>query len=109
VRPAIETHNPLMVSHRSDPRFKLAVEPIIHGLDVSTELARPIHHAVQMRTPLQVRFCNTWQVASDYTVDIKMGNRSLFSIHLTGATVATPQPCPEEEPCPPPVAQPGHP
>lgn len=87
----------------------LKVEQFGHTMDVSTALAMPIHHALQMRTPLQVRFCNTWHVASDYVVDIKMGDRSLFSIHLTGATVATPQPCPEEEPCPPPMAHPGHP
>lgn len=87
----------------------LDVDPLSHTLDISTALAMPIHHALQMRTPLQVRFCNTWHVASDYVVDIKMGDRSLFSIHLTGATVATPQPCPEEEPCPPPIAHPGHP
>jgi len=93
---------PLKITHYFEgARCKLEVEPVKHTLDVSTELARPIHHALQMRTPLQVRFCNTWQVASDYLVDVKMGERSLFSIHLTGATVATPQPCPEEEPCPP--------
>ena len=101
---------PLTIVHYfEDPRCKLEVEPVSHTLDVSTELAKPIHHALQMRTPLQVRFCNTWHVASDYLVDIKMGDRSLFSIRLTGATVATPQPCPEEEPCPQPIAHPGHP
>lgn len=101
---------PVMMTHYFvDPRCKMELAPFNHTLEVSTALAKPLHHAIQMRTPLQLRFCNTWHVASDYTVDIKMGNRSLFSIRLTGATVATPQPCPEEEPCPPPTALPEHP
>ena len=74
---------------------------------VKTALAEPIHHALQMRTPLQVRFCNTWHVASDYTVEITVGERTFAKIRLTGATVAKPQPC--DEPCPPVITQPVHP
>jgi hypothetical protein len=85
-----------------------AVEPLDHTLKVSTALAQPIHHALQMRTPLQVRFCNPWHVASDYSVEVRSGERSLFSIRLTGATVATPQPCVEEL-CPPAVSHPQRP
>lgn len=76
------------------------VEPLDHSLRVQTKLAEPIHHALQMRTPLQLRFCNPWHVASDYQMEIRMGNNRLISVRLTGATVATPQPC-EDEPCPP--------
>ncbi len=67
---------------------------------IDTALADPIHHALQMRTPLQVRFCNSWQVASDYSVGIDIGGRRLIDIRLTGATIATPIPC--EDDCPPP-------
>jgi hypothetical protein len=77
-----------------------------HALD--TALDAPIHHALQMRTPLQVRFCNTWHVASDYTMGIDFRGQRLIDIRLTGATVATPQPCPESEcaPGPSPVVHP---
>lgn len=70
---------------------------------VRTGLSDPIHHALQMRTPLQVRFCNTWHVASDYSLEINLGRNRVISVRLTGATVAKPQPCDGEEPCPPPV------
>jgi len=69
---------------------------------IETGLGEPIHHALQMRTPLQLRFCNSWQVASDYSIGVDVGGRRLINIRLTGATVATPQPCDDE--CPPPKA-----
>ena len=75
---------------------------------VETSLAEPVHHALQMRTPLQVRFCNTWQVASDYTVQVALRGRPFLEIRLTGATVATPRPCPEDHCAPSPTA-PVHP
>lgn len=75
---------------------------------VRTALAEPIHHALQMRTPLQVRFCNAWNIASDYTMEINLGQNRLISLRLTGATVAKPQPC-EDEPCAPVVTRPIHP
>ena len=78
---------------------RITVEPMEHSLKVDTKLAEPIHHALQLRTPLQVRFCNAWHVASDYVLDVTAGERTLFSIRLTGATVATPQPCDDD--CPP--------
>ncbi len=76
--------------------------------EMKTALDAPVHHALQMRTPLQVRFCNSWHVASDYTIGVTAGDRQLFGIRLTGATVATPQPCPEEE-CAPTHTKPTHP
>jgi hypothetical protein len=77
---------------------------------IETALHQPVHHALQMRTPLQVRFCNPWHVASDYVLDVRVGDRSVLSVRLTGATVATPQPCADDAPCPPAVStMPSHP
>ena len=84
--PVIFSHH-FPEEHRQSHRFE-------------TALSEPIHHALQMRTPLQVRFCNSWQVASDYSVGIDFSGRRLINIRLTGATVATPQPCQDD--CPPP-------
>jgi len=86
-------------------RQTLTVKPLDHRLKVDSALANPIHHALQMRTPLQVRFCNPWHVASDYHLEMRVGQQSLVSIRLTGATVATPQPCPDDR-CPEPAGQP---
>ncbi len=78
---------------------------------IATALAAPIHHALQMRTPLQVRFCNTWQVASDYTVEINLGNNRVIGLRLTGATIAKPLPCEDAPGCAdaPVVTHPMHP
>lgn len=92
---------PLRVNHRFDNDHHQT-----HA--VKTALAEPIHHALQMRTPLQVRFCNAWQIASDYTLEISMGGLRVIGVRLTGATFAKPLPC-EEELCPPVVAPPSHP
>lgn len=75
---------------------------------INTALDQPVHHALQMRTPLQLRFCNTWHVASDYSVGIDVRGQRLLDVRLTGATVATPQPCPEED-CAPKTSKPVHP
>lgn len=83
------------------------VEPVDHTLHVDSALAKPIHHALQMRTPLQVQFCNPWHVASDYRVEIHLGQNRVIGLRLTGATVATPQPC--EPDCPPVEAKGTHP
>jgi hypothetical protein len=83
------------------------VAPLDHSLNVRTALAQPIHHAHQMRTPLQLRFCNPWHIASDYQLEIRFGDNQLATVRLTGATVATPQPC--EEPCAEPEPGPDHP
>jgi hypothetical protein len=63
---------------------------------IETKLSDPVHHALQMRTPLQLRFCNVWQVVSDYSMGIDVGGRRLIDIRLTGATVATPLPCDDD-------------
>lgn len=76
---------------------------------IETALASPVHHALQMRTPLQVRFCNTWQIASDYSVEIRLGDNRVIGVRLTGATVAKPLPCDDEAPCEPVVTHPLHP
>lgn len=101
-----ETPVPVEMSHRfetvHDQHFD--VEPLDHTLHVDTGLASPIHHALQMRTPLELRFCNPWHVDSDYTVDVRLGERPLLSINLRGSTRATPEPC-DNTPCPPVRAQ----
>lgn len=83
----------------NDHQQTLNVEPFDHTMKVSTALAEPIHHALQLRTPLQLRFCNTWEVESNYAIEVTMGDLRLFSIRLTGSTVADPQPCDDD--CPP--------
>jgi hypothetical protein len=89
-------------------RQTMRVDPLDHSLHVQTKLAEPIHHALQMRTPLQLRFCNPWHVASDYRFEIKLWDTRVISVRLTGATVATPQPC-EADDCPPVQMSPTHP
>lgn len=75
---------------------------------LQTSLGEPVHHALQMRTPLQVRFCNTWQVASDYSVQVGLRGRPFLDIRLTGATIATPKPCPDDD-CTPAEGEKHHP
>jgi hypothetical protein len=98
-----------MTHHFADEHNQtLTVRPVEHTLAVDSKLHDPIHHALQMRTPLQVRFCNPWHVASDYRVELTMAGAPILSVRLTGATIATPQPC-DEEPCPPVVKMTDHP
>jgi len=91
----------------NDHHQTLAVDPVDHTLHVDTALASPIHHALQLRTPLELRFCNPWHVASDYVMEITLGDSRVIGVRLTGATVATPQPCDDE--CPPPSTGRTHP
>jgi hypothetical protein len=96
---------PIQVNHHfaNDHHQTLAVEPFAHTMKVATELAEPIHHALQVRTPVELRFCNPWQVDSGYEVEVTLGQIRLLSISLRGSTVLTPQPCAGDEPC----AEPG--
>jgi hypothetical protein len=96
-RSGTDTEQPFHVAHRFDT-------PHAQTHEMQTSLAAPIHHALQMRTPLQIRFCNTWQVASDYSVQVALRGRPFLDIRLTGATVATPQPCPDDDCAPDPKA-----
>jgi hypothetical protein len=57
----------------------------------------PDHHP-------QTHTVNAWRIASNYTVDIDVAGRRWMSIRLTGATVATPRPC-EDDDCPPVIAR----
>jgi hypothetical protein len=92
----VRMHHAFDNEHRQAHRFETALD-------------HPVHHALQMRTPLQVRFCNVWQIASDYTIEIRLGDNRVIGVRLTGATVAKPLPC-EDEPCPPVVfTHPTHP
>ncbi|MGA8029827.1 MAG: hypothetical protein WB992_22010 [Bryobacteraceae bacterium] len=99
-----------MSHHFANTHYQhLKVEPLDHQLKVATKLSEPIHHALQIRTPLELRFCNPWHITSNYVFDFKMGRTQILSITLTGATVCTPQPCPGEKPCPPASTQSKHP
>ncbi len=98
----VEVH---MTHHFADEHHHLLrVEPLDHHLKVHTMLSEPIHHAMQLRTPVQLRFANPWHLASDYQVEFKLGNTKFMSIRITGATIATPQPVTDEIPCPTPPA-----
>jgi hypothetical protein len=100
---------PIQVNHHfaNDHHQTLAVEPFGHTMKVATELADPIHHALQVRTPVELRFCNPWQVDSGYQVEVTLGQIRLLSISLRGSTVLAPQPCAGDEPClDPPVRTP---
>ena len=101
------------VHHHADEKSPVNVTHRFPGThhqthEMQSSLAEPVHHALQMRTPLQVRFCNTWQVASDYSVKIALRGKPFLDIRLTGATVATPQPCPDDD-CPTEDSGPIHP
>jgi hypothetical protein len=85
----------------NDHHQTLAVDPLVHQLQIDSALAQPIHHALQMRTPLELRFCNPWHIASDYLLEMNLGKNRLLAIRLTGATVATPQPCAGQDGCSP--------
>lgn len=106
-----DEHAPVVVRMQhefvTDHHQSIAVEPVDHTLHVDTALAAPMHHALQMRTPLELRFCNPWHVASDYHLEITLGQSRVLGFRLTGATVATPQPC--EADCPPPTTGGTHP
>lgn len=99
VRMSHEFQNPLDQLHR--------IEPVDHTLHVDSQLAKPIHHALQMRTPLQLRFCNAWHLASDYSVEIRLWDNRVLSLRLSGATIASPQPCADDAPCAEPATRPG--
>lgn len=83
-------------SFANDHHQTLAIEPFEHAMRVPTKVTEPIHHALQMRTPLELRFCNPWQVDSNYGIEVTMGDVRLFSIRLRGATRATPEPCDDQ-------------
>jgi hypothetical protein len=96
------------MSHRFDNLHeqKHSIEPMDHSLTVRTRVAEPIHHALQMRTPLELRFANPWRIASDYRIDLQLRGESFVSIQVTGATVAAPQPPPEPKPVAPIITHP---
>jgi hypothetical protein len=88
----------LQMKHSSESPVQMAlnVQPLDHGLAVQTDLQSPIHHALQLKTPVQLRFVNPWEAASDYTVSVQLADRKLLQIQLTGKTVLTPQPAPPD-------------
>jgi hypothetical protein len=70
----------------------LRVSQVSHALGVQTTLQDPIHHALQLKTPIQVRFVNPWEAASQYSIGIAVGGRSVVEVSIRGKTVLTPHP-----------------
>jgi hypothetical protein len=84
-----------VIQHAHD----VSIKPMEHTLHVASKLHEPIHHALQLRTPIQLRFCNAWHVDSDYKIELVIAGMPVISIRVRGATVVTPQPCADGE-CP---------
>jgi hypothetical protein len=78
---------------------EVTLAPVDHNLKIDTSLAQPIHHALQLRTPIQLRFCNAWLITSNYTIGVVVNDTPLIAINLTGSTRVVPQPCDDEQPC----------
>ena len=92
-------------SFATDHRQTHVLAPTEHTHHVDTQPASPIHHALQLNTPLQVRLCNPWLIASQYLVELAIAGTSLLTIRINGETTATPQP--EVPPSPPVAVEPG--
>jgi hypothetical protein len=90
---------PLEMRHSSPHgpvEIDLRVRQAQHELRVSTDLQDPMHHALQLKTPLQVRFVNPWTAQSDYRVSVTLGNRQLLDVRIAGQTILTPRPAPPD-------------
>ncbi|MCK6528605.1 hypothetical protein L6R50_13965 [Myxococcota bacterium] len=86
----------------------VSVARVDHGLDVRTGLQEPIHHALQLKTPVQLRFVNPWEAVSDYAISVHVGTWPAVSIRIRGRTRLTPAPAPPD-PCLGPAADPDAP
>lgn len=74
----------------------VTLAPVDHSLKVQTALAEPIHHALQLRTPIQLRFCNIFVITSDYNVQVNINGSPMINIRLRGTTQVEPKPCEED-------------
>lgn len=83
---------PLDMRHSTEKPVELQVHvgPVEHGLRVHTRSCEPMHHAVQLQTPLQVRFVNPWVAESDYRLTVQLGNSRMLDVRLVGRTRLTP-------------------
>jgi hypothetical protein len=79
---------------------EVTIAPVDHTLKVNTRASDPIHHALQLLTPLQLRFCNVFLVKSDYRIIANVNGATMVDIHLSGETTIIPQPCDDEGPGP---------
>lgn len=82
---------------------EVTLAPVEHNLKVGTSVTEPIHHALQLRTPIQLRFCNAWLITSNYTIGVVINDVPVIAINLAGTTRVQPQPCDDEVPCLPAV------
>jgi len=77
----------------------LHIQPFGHDMRVETRESNPIHHALQMRTPIAVRVgmdC-TCVMESDYTFEVRTAERQLFTMTVKGRTVFKDE-CPDFRP-----------
>lgn len=103
---------PLDMRHStaSPVSLDVAVKDVAHRLTVNTRLAEPIHHALQVQTPIQLRFVNPWEATSDYTVSVDVAGRRVLDLRVSGKTTITPKAAPPDgcdpvEPTPAPRVQ----
>jgi hypothetical protein len=91
---------PLDMRHSSPEPvvLDLKVNQARHALAVDTSLTEPMHHALQLKTPLQVRFVNPWEAKSDYAMTVELAGRPLLSFKLQGTTTLRPEAAPPD-PC----------
>lgn len=86
---------PLEMRHSSPHgpvELDVNVRDVRHSLCVDTGLQDPMHHALQLKTPLQLRFVNPWTADSDYRVSLTLAGRTLLELRVAGRTVLAPQP-----------------
>lgn len=84
----------------NDHKQTLTVERFEHAMSVPTSYKQPIHHALQMTSPVELRFCNPWQIDSAYQLEVRTARARLLSIRLQGSTRCTPLPCDDQPPSP---------
>ena len=85
---------PLQMRHSGEAPIELRVhlDDTEHGLRVRTGRADPIHHALQLHSPLVVRFADQWTASSDYRIAIQLRQQPFLDIRITGRTTLTPTP-----------------
>jgi len=84
---------PLDMRHSTQEPVKLdlQVRSLGHQMGVTTTLQDPIHHALQLKTPLQVRFVNPWHAQSEYSFSLDVAGRTVMSLSVRGSTVFSPR------------------
>ena len=90
---------PVTHQFQGDHNQTLNIQSFGHDMHVVSRESDPIHHALQMRTPIAVRVgmdC-TCVMESDYTFELRTAERQLFTMTMKGRTVFKDD-CPEFRP-----------